>query len=73
MLLGVPSFKFYYQKGLIHKLSVGTFLVPVEKLFVQRFVKRFQEKCPLLPSMYQVKVDLVNVGKKNTRRYVMDI
>jgi mTERF domain-containing protein len=42
------------SKGLIKKdLSVSTFLGPVEKFFLERYVTKFQKRCPQLLSVYQ--------------------
>ncbi|XP_030947353.1 uncharacterized protein LOC115971524 [Quercus lobata] len=42
-------------------LSLATFLLPNEKLFLEKFVIKFQDNVPQLLSMYQTKMDLLDV------------
>uniref|UniRef100_A0A5B7BYW3 Putative Mitochondrial transcription termination factor family protein n=1 Tax=Davidia involucrata TaxID=16924 RepID=A0A5B7BYW3_DAVIN len=50
------------SKGLIKKdLSLSTVLLPVEKYFLEKFVTRYEEEVPQLLSVYQGKVDVMEL------------
>ena len=42
-------------------LSLATFLLPNEKIFLEKFVIKFQDNVPQLLSVYQTKMDLLDV------------
>ncbi|XP_059625741.1 transcription termination factor MTERF8, chloroplastic-like [Cornus florida] len=50
------------SKGLMKKdLSLSTVLLPVEKSFLDRFVTKYEEELPELLSVYQGKVDILEL------------
>ncbi|KAJ0097494.1 hypothetical protein Patl1_29119 [Pistacia atlantica] len=55
--------KVLQSKGLLKKnLSPSTCVKPVEKLFLDRFVTKYQEQVPQLFDIFQGKIDLLELG-----------